>query len=782
MPPTDRGVGLSPPKEAQQDDGDALERRPDMNQAKKSLKLLRGLCKEYGLSFRLPEGSAFGSSRKERRLSGARDRDDGEEGGSSSSSTSSFEFSSEDEKKEEDSSAPSDWATVKNLLNGLQTHERITALKEINLAMSRTSVDAQAHLKDLDALEQGSKKQGGQRRQRNASVDEDGGGGDSSAASDDDDTDQSLLHFNAQAMPVAQALRRCMDIVPDLRKRALEKEAERLKDVKFRAEEEERRRSDDLRAIEDLENDTGLRGEVERKLRSLGSLPLDADPDLLKILEEQKAEARRLVKQIQEEDQEVIIKRLALDYVDNKLNFEGVDQTHIEAAMGKAKELKAALFVEKRAEAERKLELERRTMEVPTEDDVQEAVLEQEKLQKEVERMADQIRRMQETQVFSKQSTTEAQGANRKSRRALAVTTEAAVPNMPVPLDKVHEVHPQLLKESAELEQLIQQEDKHIANSEGLLKNAEQTLKVIEECKILFLEQVARERPALVEALLKSEEDNDDKSSLASSDSETMEGTMEEDDAAARLALGAEERWLRMQLSQFKTEEGGEGVNDDPAADDSAGVEDSAADYHPFDEVAQDILKLSRQLEVEAAKARGETPPPPVEGEDDAAEDDDEYESPEIKAIEALSREEAAERLRRLPHEEVRGILRLQAENAELMKRVEEAQAEIDRQRGERGATQDLLGDIGVPMEGTSPRGEAGEAPDPALVEEVLAKVRMLRALRKRWWMERQDPSTTVRRSLAAAGLPEAANVEDQPPTRLQATLFERIQESMTLP
>jgi len=301
-------------------------------------------------------------------------------------------------------------------------------------------------------------------------------------------------------------------------------------------------------------------------------------------------------------------------------------------------------------------------------------------------------------------------------------------------------------------------------------------LKVIEECKILFLEQVARQRPALVLALLKSEEDDDDKSSLASSDSETMEGAMTEDDTAARLALGAEERWLRMQLSQFKPEEGGEGDNDDPAADDSAGVEDSAADYHPFDEVAQDILKLSRQLE-----ARGETPPPRVEGEDDAAEDDDEYESPEIKAIEALSREEAAERLRRLPHEEVRGILRLQAENAELMQRIEEAQAEIDRRRGEQGATQDLLGDIGVPMEGTSPRGDIGEAPDPALVEEVLAKVRMLKALRKRWWKERQDPSTTVRRSLAAAGLPEAANVEDQPPTRLQATLFERIQESMTL-
>lgn len=66
------------------------------------------------------------------------------------------------------------------------------------------------------------------------------------------------------------------------------------------------------------------------------------------------------------------------------------------------------------------------------------------------------------------------------------------------------------------------------------------------------------------------------------------------------------------------------------------------------------------------------------------------------------------------------------------------------------------------------------------LVAEVLFKRRELRALRKRWWHERQDPNCTVRRTLAVADLPETFDSPDKPPDFQNTSLFDRIVASMT--
>lgn len=759
-------------------DEDDLERRPDMQQAKQSLKIMRALCKEYGIGFRMPEGSTFGGfgrrpgGDKRRARLRSQSGTAGEEGESAgSSSSSSFEFSSEEEKE-----PPASWSQVRAMLESLQTDDRVSALQEIDAELQPRSVKAKVQLRELAVLEHHNAKVD-RRRERAETVDS-AAASDVGAASDSgsDEIDESLLRFRAEEMPIAKALKRCIAVVPVLRHQALMKEDERRKDAEFRAKEEERRRIENELALEALENDMTIRGEVERKLRSLGDLPADADPDLIKVLEEQRAEARRLVQQIQASEHDAMILKLAVDYVDGKLNYEGLDIRHIEETIKFATDLKAKKLAQRQAESEIKLRAERETQDIPTEEEVLVAVQVQSALQKEVERMADHVRRMQERTADGDPN----QHASNRKRRAMPAADVA----LPVPLDKVQEAHPQLLKECADLDKSIQQEEADMKTSEVLLKNAEKTLKVIEECKILFLEQVALERPAVIKELLEADAKRDadadagSKASLDSSDEEADKNKEEDKDNAALLALGIEERWLRIQLAQFLPEEGG----DDPAAgaaDAAAVAEESDDGGHPFDEVAQDIRKLTKHLEVEYAKCTGQAAP--AEAQEIQEEDLEYLESPEWKAVEALSPAEAAEQLRKMPFDEVRGILRLQAENKDLERRIQEAKAEIERIRYEQGATKAVLGELGAePPPGRVVLPKAVKV-DQKLVEEVQTKVKLLRAMRLRWWKERQDPSTTVRRALAAVGLPEG-DEEDQPPTRVQATLFERIYETMTMP
>merc|ERR1712183_872985 len=72
----------------------------------------------------------------------------------------------------------------------------------------------------------------------------------------------------------------------------------------------------------------------------------------------------------------------------------------------------------------------------------------------------------------------------------------------------------------------------------------------------------------------------------------------------------------------------------------------------------------------------------------------------------------------------------------------------------------------------------------PEKVSELQQKVRELQVLRKRWWKERQEDHTTVRRAAIANDLAigEEEEVEEQPPMATQVSLFQRILSSMTLP
>lgn len=846
-----------------------LEQREDVRAAQKSLKLLRGLCKEYGLSFRVPQGSAFGGDRRGRRLllgDSTRERlqEAGRDGASASSRSSpscssSFEFSSEEEK--DGLAEHTKWESVKELLDGLQTARRVRAIKDISSSLASASKKAEGELLELDELERRRKAGRGIPRAAAAAAaapaaassaaameerastagGEGEGDGEASAEEDQDEgvpeaVDEGLLNFELAETPAAHALQRCIGLVPELRRLAgRKKEARRAALLKAQEERPNSRSKQENRStMEDSETEEpGLAGEVERKLRSLGDLPPGTDPDLKVVLEAQKAEARALVLRIKESEREAQVKRMALDFVDGKLVTENAETELINAAIGVAQELKAAVLAEKKAEADRRLREDPNRKAVPTEKDVKAVLDECARLRKEVDRASEQVKRMQEiVEVSGGGEAEELLGPTSRGQAGLTPQPPGGEPPagprrrpalkqgvaaetssfLTVSLDKVGEIFTELQQESAELDEKIAVEDRRIAAAEGLLRNAEHSLKVLEECKILFLEQVATEKPALIEELLRAEarepgagdaaedessglsgsEEPQERGAEAGADDEEEGESQDEEVAKRLLALGAEERWLRAQIAEVEAEDEAEAQaaaakGEEPAA--SKGQQERTASKGQQEEggedggqeeaeepLVQDIWKLVRRVEAEVARTRGTSPEGCEESED--VEEDAEYE-----AVKHLSRDEAAQRLRQLPHKELRSLLALRDQNQHLMEKITEARQELERLRAERGATEALLGEAGVPGTGSAGGpGDGGQAPSPELVAEVRRKVRELHALRRRWWSERQDPATTVRRALAAVGLPEVEGVEDEPPASVQVSLFDRIRQSMTLP
>merc|ERR1711959_864415 len=101
-------------------------------------------------------------------------------------------------------------------------------------------------------------------------------------------------------------------------------------------------------------------------------------------------------------------------------------------------------------------------------------------------------------------------------------------------------------KETALLEVEAQELDSRIEAGETFIHNIEHTLKVMEETKTIFLEEVAVERPALIQELIRTEEaerDHEDDDGGGGHDAEH-----DEKDQLARLA--AEEVEMRAELKK----------------------------------------------------------------------------------------------------------------------------------------------------------------------------------------------------------------------------------------
>jgi len=131
------------------------------------------------------------------------------------------------------------------------------------------------------------------------------------------------------------------------------------------------------------------------------------------------------------------------------------------------------------------------------------------------------------------------------------------------------------------------------------------------------------------------------------------------------------------------------------------------------------------------------------------------------------SRQEELEKLRALPAKDLRELFALRHKTTRLLGAISKAQEGLDALRKKRGNPADFL--WGDPK------------PDDVKLSEIRRKVRELKALRRRWWSDRQDPQTTVRRALAVVDLPEDSEADDKPPSSEHKTLFERIRSTWTL-
>jgi len=736
--------------------------------------MLRGLCREYNLDFSVPDCSFVSTSRSK-----AKDSDRAgllasrSASPSSSSSGSICEFHAEEDYS--GATSTRSWSQIEAILNSLNTDVRVRTIMDLHASMQSSSDKAAKSLEELDLQE--------------SSIP--GAAGSASSRSIEETNhvvSEELLTFDVENTEAVQALRRCIALAPQLRHKVQEKKQEQEERLKAEAKKVEQDAQEELMKAEAEER--GLHREVARKLIQYGTLPYDAHPDLIAVLAAQRDEIRQTVQRIDDLGQELHVKRLALEHVDNRQKEGGV---HSEEDMKQAIHIvnleKKRILAEKMLEAEDVLREERRKSTAPTEAEVREAAEECEALAAEAQAVTQRLQKLQELTddvAGARASTPLAQtpdpsdtpppGASRRQRRAALVpTSQQEAPLQDISFDDTPEAHARLSQELGELEEHLVHEEKRIAYNEGIMKKAEQTLKVLEETKAIFLEYIARERPSMLKSILDVE---DPESSSEDHDYEDHEDSEEEINTGDRLAeLVAEERQLRMQLSRVEESLGAEPPSEElgPLPEGYTNNDDPGAD----DPLAGDIRRLVALIDIETQKTLEgpEESPEPLDDEDDDSGDEGQR---------VLSPEEAVTQLRAMPHLDLRRLLALQEENAQLLEQIRNSHRELDELRKEHGDPDTLLGgeeDNYEEAPSEAPRSLSAEGMTQSqkdMVAEVRHKCRELRALRKRWWSERQDPLCTVRRALAGEGLPEDGE-EDQPPGPRHIGLFTRIHASMTL-
>jgi hypothetical protein len=258
---------------------------------------------------------------------------------------------------------------------------------------------------------------------------------------------------------------------------------------------------------------------------------------------------------------------------------------------------------------------------------------------------------------------------------------------------------------------------------------------------------------------------------------------LDEDELAKRLQnLQAEEQLLRLELSMAEEammdveEQSNEYDDGDGRA---SRAESNGSDQPQEDRVFSDTRRLAFRVETEVASrvkereqviehaASHKSQDRPVS----AATVEMQSSSDEESTQKAMSPEEAQTLLQAAQHEEMQELLQLQDDNAKLVIQIKEVQHQLQELRMSSGA-----------MELTSDSPSSRHPLPHEKVEEANRKIRELHALRKRWWSERQDPQTTVRRALAVHDLEIDDTSKDDEPPHHEVSLFQRIQASMTMP
>lgn len=808
-----------------------LQSREDVCSSKSVVKRFRRLCRDYDEQWNI-EG-AHTRQADVTVLQASLLPPPQEEESSSSSEEDGFE------RGKEGLGNHARWPQIKEYLDKLETQNRVRAVKDISTALNKAALQAEAHLQELEELEKTDAVD-----ESNLSINEE------------------LLKFRTDNTAAVQAVKRCIDVAPDLYRRvsnklAAAKQREKQK-LGSAADDAEKHISDDNSNSDSDEEDgtATARGEVLNRLQRLGTLPRSADKELHIVLEVQREEIRTAAQRSSDGEKRVKVARLAIEYMDGNVDPDSVDADTLNAAITLAQELKSSQFEARREEALAKRREMRNGYNIPTEVEVQDAIDECERLFKESVIVEERVQRLLETtnpkvesgaaaldqvrhtpeqthtptpvgseherevsatangKAGSKPNSPRAspapppltlsesgsllsssrqsvQSANlspsyasrRRANRTNVAVTGLANPALSISIEDAPEKHSKMKQELTDLEAKIAQQLSCISDNEAVMRNAEHTLKVLEETKTLFLEEVAREKPTMIEAfgIVSPEKEADVSSESDDSDDDDPGGA----DLLEKLQqLDAEQEFLRFELSMAEENDDDEDTADvkmEPLENDVREGDDRP-ETSEEDRAFVDIRRLAYRVEQEMRQPT-KASPVSVKGDKDCSDtgsgSDSDAESEKSKSDpdsdedneQALSPEVAARLLQSETHHEMQELLRLRDENLKMLEKLKEVKQEIRTARSTQGAI-DLKHLDGIDA-------------SPEKLAELQQKVRELQVLRKRWWRERQEDQTTVRRALATRDLDMSAieEIEEEAPLpTTEASLFQRILTSMTLP
>jgi len=819
------------------------ENREEMRLMRDAIKHFKKLIKEYGGNSAIDQGLFASKTQRKKQLGRSHTIADESED-SSTDSSSAAEIDPQDSKGQ---GGFARWGEIQDMIASLNYHERTKTMKEISKSLDESSAKAKLQLEELDQVEKAKEMEIAKNRSRcpppNHIEIEDVPEVDEADILVDND----LLNFNLETMPVIEALKRCAEFVPEVQRRAQRQAMQRPIDQAADAslwETAQVGNGQDGNPTDDSDKEEGgMFREIKKKLRRLGELPPGSDPDLAIILEAQRTEIRALAQSIDEGERNMQIRRLALDYVDGHINPNGVDPDLLHTAIGTAKDIRARILVERREEVMKRIQQEWIDSNVPTEEEVQDIIQECQRLAEDSSRASERVGAMLETSseapasprvesprgalsppegdADSIRSPTPTLPGGTGRRGAVRVGLLRSAPVLEISHEMAPEIHKKLKHEVAQLEENIQEQQRNISANEVVIKNAEHTFKALEEMKTLFLEQIARERPVMLGEMAEGfvEEDVETPSDLSSAAASEPE---DQQDLCERLkALDAEEQRLRVELkvqeSMFDEHEDG--------ASDVEGYAAANADCEEGDQdrTCLDIRRLAWRVEEHVQRLRtkadgNEANSESSDGGDDSASGTHVGDHPThpqggvgTQNSAGMSAGTAAQQLRAMEHADMRRLLEVRQDNAQLMDRIKEAMAGLEDLRRSRGNPEGLLQQnatgsiedldaeqgesrrdsdddlddelvISVSEEAVRSAASAQTAQNAQLVEAVRRKRRELLALRRRWWGERQNVQTTVRRALAVSGFKEVDEGDDEPPHSGRASLYQRIYNSTTLP
>eukprot|EP00747_Dinoflagellata_sp_TGD_P192147 gnl/TRDRNA2_/TRDRNA2_56561_c0_seq1.p1 gnl/TRDRNA2_/TRDRNA2_56561_c0~~gnl/TRDRNA2_/TRDRNA2_56561_c0_seq1.p1 ORF type:complete len:964 (-),score=258.71 gnl/TRDRNA2_/TRDRNA2_56561_c0_seq1:130-2610(-) len=628
-----------------------------------------------------------------------------------------------------------------------------------------------------------------------------------------DDNDP-LLEFRLDKMPAALAAMRCQKFFPKLLAAANEwkpkkKEPKRVT-VSVNAElaELSSEDDDDDEDDEDDDKDEDEEEELEAKQRmrklskadrlrrrtealkeqneshfvaevssaaNLQSLPHDATAAVRVVYNMLNAEIKRLNDKIEEKEHRVQVQKAALEYESKTGATIGMEYELVREGIKEAKAIRERLEEEKRAEDLQLRKKEKEMGNVAEEHEVQEILELVQKTQADGERAVELIQKLIEMNIAaikasannenesrapaasgheadaSNASTAPAAG-QRRHRAALVVMTSAAgtaAPQLPVPIEKAPEEHRRLTEEMEDLHEQVRENEAKILNGKKIIANAEESLKVLEETKTVFLESFAKVQPHEIKDSLEFLQDEDGAESTGEESDDTGVPDDPETVKQTKLVLSSIGNSLIAEihkLDQMLEEE----------------EKKTVADIHShkeFDEAHSDrtFTDLS-QLAKEVDDDQKELMSNDAQG--------------QWRRVNAMSKgsataasSEAIEQLRSRNFDEMSELLKTEEANEALIDELETLQSWISTLRSGHGDPDSYLKAL---AEGDAAKGKHRQAPvglTTGDVLEVQKKVREFWALRQEWWRDRQDPTTTVRRSEA---LCDPADDGDQPPASLQ--------------